>query len=98
MSVKAYQDKVRALGCVVCQLDTVLVDPVGLYFEGIPVSIHHVESVRDELSEYAVVPLCYDHHQGPNGVHGLGRRGFVARYKLTDVDLLALVAKGLNDE
>lgn len=87
MSVKSYQDRVRALGCVVCK------DTHGV---GAGTSLHHIESVRDELSEYAVVPLCYDHHQGQNGVHGLGRRGFVARYKLTDVDLLALVAKGLN--
>lgn len=89
MSVKKYQDRVRALGCVVC-----------LHVRGASFfpadAVHHVESVRDGLSEYAIVPLCYDHHQGTNGIHGLSRRGFVAMYKLTDVDLLALVAKGLN--
>jgi hypothetical protein len=87
-SVKAYQDRVRELRCVVC-----------MEFElnqGHVTQIHHVESIRDKLSEYAVVPLCEYHHTGAGGVHGLGRRGFVSRYKLTDIDLLALVAKGLN--
>lgn len=84
MSVKAYQDRVRELGCVVCE------EKSG------DVQLHHVESIRDGLSEYAVVPLCEYHHTGAGGVHGLGRRSFVARYKLTDVDLLAMVAKALN--
>jgi hypothetical protein len=83
-SVKAYQDRVRELGCVVCEE------------KSHDVQLHHVESVRDTLSEYAVVPLCEFHHTGAGGVHGLSRRAFVARYKLTDIDLLALVAKGLN--
>jgi hypothetical protein len=61
-----------------------------------PAEIHHVESVRDELSDYAVVPLCPEHHRGATGVHGLRRRGFEMRYKLTDVDLLAMTARELN--
>lgn len=88
MTIKSYQDKVRALGCILCnQFDQ----------PGSDVHLHHVESIRDGLSEYAVIPLCPLHHQGPNGVHGLSRRGFVSRYKLTDIDLMALVAKGLSE-
>ena len=90
MSVKSYQDRVRALGCVVCEhLEQHSMEDV---------SLHHVESIRDSLSEWVVVPLCHFHHQGSGGVHALGRRGFVARYKLTDIDLLALVAKGLSND
>lgn len=88
-SVADYQARVRELGCVVCMAHENIHNTVFL-------QLHHVESVRDGLSEYAVVPLCASHHQGPNGVHGLGRRGFQARYKLTDVDLLALVARELS--
>lgn len=84
MTIKSYQDKVRALGCILCASQT-------------PAQLHHVESIRDNLSEYAVIPLCEYHHTGGGGVHGLSRRGFVARYKLTDIDLLALVAKGLSE-
>lgn len=87
MSVKDYQARVREIGCIVCK---------HIHESYFPCqALHHVESVRDGLSEYAVVPLCYDHHQGPEGVHGLRRRVFEMRYKLTDVDMLALVAKEL---
>jgi hypothetical protein len=89
MSVKVYQDRVREIGCVVCTEQDNYYDVGG-------VQLHHVESIRDGLSEWAVVPLCEYHHTGAGGVHGLGRRGFVARYKLTDIDLLAMVAKELN--
>ena len=92
MSVKDYQARVREIGCVLCRH----MNQYPQYHIALgAIELHHVESVRDGLSEYAVVPLHQQCHQGPNGVHGLGRRGFVARYKLTDVDLLALVAKEL---
>ena len=87
MKVDAYQARVRDLGCVLCQ---------HLGLGRTPAALHHVESVRDGLSEWAVVPLCHEHHQGKTGVHGLRRRGFEAMYKLTDVDLLAMVARGLR--
>jgi hypothetical protein len=60
-----------------------------------PTEAHHVESVRDSLSDYATTALCKEHHQGATGVHGLSRRGFEAMYKLTDIDLLAMVAREL---
>lgn len=62
------------------------------------VEANHLESIRDALSAYATVPMCHDHHQGPNGYHGLRRRGFEARYKLTDIDLMALTLKLLERE
>ena len=39
-------------------------------------------------SSAPVIPLCYEHHQGASGVHGLGRRAFVNKYGLTEEDLL----------
>lgn len=87
MSVKDYQSRVRDLGCIICK-------EMGL--GNTPAAIHHVESIRDGLSEYAVIPLCYDHHQGPEGVHGLRRKVFEMRYRLTDVDMLALVNRALH--
>ena len=81
-----YLEAVASLGCVVCR-------HMGLGYS--VAEVHHVESVRDSKSDFAVAPLCPDHHRGPNGVHGLRRRGFEARYKLSDVDLLALTAEQL---
>ena len=81
-------ERVHEIPCVVC-LHMGLI-PV------FPTYAHHLESIRDGLSDYASIPLCRDHHQGPNGVHGLSRRGFEARYKLTDVDLLALTIRAFE--
>lgn len=88
MSARDYIERVRGLRCVVC---TMMGLPQSTVTEA-----HHVESVRDGLSDYATVALCVDHHQGPNGVHGLRRRGFEARYKLSDVDLIALTIRQLD--
>jgi len=86
MTAKHYESMVRGIGCIVC---------LHLDLGRTPAAIHHVESVRDGLSAYAIVPLCYEHHQGATGVHGLSRRGFESMYKLTDIDLLAMVAREL---
>jgi len=87
VGARDYESRVRELGCILC---------VHVGMARTPAAIHHIESIRDGLSAYAIVPLCREHHQGPNGVHGLSRRGFEARYKLTEIDLMAMVARELN--
>lgn len=86
-AVEAYQARVRALGCVVCW------HLYGKDFRVGPCSLHHPESDRDELSEWMVIPICYEHHQGVTGIHGLSRRGFERVYKLTEMDLMGMVNK-----
>lgn len=88
MSAREYLERVRSLRCVVCTL-------MGQIQEG-PTFAHHVESVRDGLSDYATVALCHYHHQGPGGVHTLSRKVFAMRHKLDDVDMLALTARALD--
>lgn len=90
MSARDYLEKVRSLPCVVCRMQ-------GVIQEG-PTYAHHVESVRDEASDYATVALCYYHHQGAGGVHKLSRRGFEMRYKLSDIDLVAMTVRLLDRE
>jgi hypothetical protein len=76
-----YIEAIHGLPCVVCFLQT------GQRRYG--VEAHHLESDRDDLSDWLEVPLCHEHHQGPNGVHGLHRRAFYTRYKLDDLALIA---------
>ena len=84
MSNATYTEAIEGIGCVVCRY-------LGNGY--VPVDeVHHVEFVRDGLSEWAKVGLCFDHHQGTNGIHRLSRRGFEMRYKLSQIDLLALQA------
>jgi hypothetical protein len=34
------------------------------------------------------MPLCAEHHRGNTGVHGLGTKGFVKHYGITQQELL----------
>src|SRR5581483_11735681 len=85
MNIQDWKDLVAGLPCVATYLLT------GEKVYGC--HLHHLESVRDALSEWAVVPLTPDMHIGPNGIHGLSRRGFYNRYKLDDTALLAATIK-----
>jgi hypothetical protein len=35
-----------------------------------------------------VIPLCFLHHTGNQGVHGMGKKAFAAHYGVTEEDLL----------
>lgn len=90
MTAKEYLSRIHALRCVVCT-------HMGME-QSDPTEAHHVESVRDSNSDYGVAALCVEHHRGGTGVHGLGRRGFVNRYSLSDVDIIALTIKAYLKE
>lgn len=87
MSARSYLARIHALPCVVCR-------HVGLS-QGTPTVAHHVESVRDEHSDYATVALCDSCHKT---LHSLSRRGFEMRFKLTDIDLIALTIRELDKQ
>lgn len=88
MSAADYLERVRGCRCVVCQI-------MNYPQEG-PTYAHHVESVRDGLSDYATAALCHFHHQGSQGVHTLSRKVFAMRFQLSDVDLIALTVRQLD--
>ena len=90
MSAKAYLERVRSVRCVVCTV-------MGMVQES-GTEAHHIESVRDGVSDYATAALCHLHHQGSQGVHHLSRRGFEMRFKLSDIDLIALTIRALDRE
>lgn len=81
MNLEEWKELIHGLPCVVCWIQT------GQ--KRFSVEAHHLESVRDELSDWLEVPLCAEHHEGPNGVHGLHRRAFYTRYNLDDLSLIA---------
>jgi hypothetical protein len=44
-------------------------------------------------SNAPIVPLCFEHHVGNTGVHGMGRKAFAAHYGVTEEDLLEQTQK-----
>ena len=80
MNAATYMEMVHRLPCLVCELTG----------EPSPqVEAHHV-GTGDERTDWLVVPLCVEHHRGATGVHGLSRRGFERRYKLTDLMMVGM--------
>lgn len=77
---KRHMQRVRDLGCVLCQ-------HLGLGVT--PAEVHHIGDTATR-SDWLTVALCTEHHRGPTGFHGLGQRAFERRYKLTEWQLLAL--------
>ena len=88
---KAHMDRVASMGCILCK---------HLGLGQTQAHIHHIregQGMSQRASNFLVVPLCPTHHTGSPGVHGLGERGFYTRYKLSELDLLAMTIEGLYD-
>jgi hypothetical protein len=61
--------------------------------------VHHLKEgtgIGERSGHWLTAALCEAHHQGANGVHGLGTKGFYTRYRLDEMDLLAMTIKALN--
>jgi hypothetical protein len=83
MNITEYKNKVAGLGCMACRL---------LGYGETPASLHHPREGQgggQRASDWLVIPLCHEHHQGKNGIHG---HGFEA---LNEMDLLAATIKAV---
>lgn len=87
---REHMGKVAAAGCVLCRY-------LGYGFS--PAEVHHIregQGASQRASNWLTVGLCPEHHRGASGLHGLGTRGFYTRYKLDELDLLAMTLAGLE--
>ena len=82
---RRYQDRVRQLPCIA----TLMIEGRTVPSE----ELHHIETVRDELSEFLVLPLSHAYHSrsSPISIHTLSRRGFERRYGISELKMLAKV-------
>src|SRR3990167_6342314 len=92
-SESRYLGRVAALPCVLCQ-------HLGQPQQG-RTHCHHMKEgtgIGQRSRDFLCIALCEDCHTGPNGYHGLGRKGFYTRYRLDELDLLAMTICALNME
>ena len=80
-STKKHYEAVANLGCVLCHY---------LGHPGTPCEIHHIRRFGGRRDLAPVIGLCPEHHRGKTGVHGLGNKGFVKHYGITQEHLLDL--------
>jgi hypothetical protein len=85
---KRYMGRVASVGCVLC---------AALGKPGTPASVHHVregQGMAQRAADWLSVALCWDCHQGPNGLHG--DRALLRIAKVDELDLLAMTIAALN--
>lgn len=87
MNAKAWKSKVVGIGCILCK---------HLDLGETPATLHHVregQGMSQRASDWLVVPLCREHHQGKTGVHG-GQ--FYQLHKADELDLLAWTLEAIQ--
>lgn len=87
---KRHLGRVAAMSCVLCER-------LGLPQQG-RTYVHHARTGQGKsqrASHYLGIPLCYDCHQGQNGIHG--DRSLLRIAKCEELDLLADVIKKLSE-
>ena len=86
-----HMERVAGLPCCVCE------------HMGRPhvygVQVHHIregQGAAQRADDMLTIPVCHEHHLGASGIHGLGRKGFYARYKIDELQLLAATLEKLE--
>lgn len=90
MNTKEWKTKVATLGCIVCR---------DLGYPETPANLHHVregQGMSQRSSDWLVVPLCRDHHQGKGGIHD--KQEFYRTFRMDEMDLLALTIQAAHAE
>lgn len=70
---KRYMSEVAALGCLICR---------RLGHGTVPAELHHIAEASGLRSDFAIAPLCPDHHRLGAGFHTMGERAFCALYRV----------------
>jgi hypothetical protein len=87
---KQYMGKVAELGCILCK---------HLNLGETPAELHHPRTgtgAGRRASHMDVLPLCFLHHRGNEGLHGMGRKAFEKYYGITELELLEKVKECLR--
>lgn len=42
--------------------------------------VHHIRECGEERDDRRTIPLCWYHHQGPEGFHFMGKKVWVKKY------------------
>lgn len=87
MTSKVYKSRVASMGCILCR---------HLDLGETPATLHHVregQGMSQRASDWLVIPLCKEHHQGKTGIHG---GSFYQKWKMDEMDLLAMTIEALH--
>ena len=82
--------RIADMGCVLCN---------HLGYGATPAQIHHRRTGTGLMraSDDDVIPLCVQHHTGPMGIHGMGRRAWEIFHGVTELELLEMTKSELSE-
>lgn len=72
MSPADHMERVASLGCCICR---------RLNYGYVPAECHHVAEGSGLRSDWAVAPLCTEHHRGAYGFHARGK-AFLSQFRV----------------
>jgi hypothetical protein len=81
---KQHKAKLADMACVICE---------RIYGQhpGGNVTLHHLRSGGWGKGDYkTLVPLCFNHHQGAEGIHTMGTKAWERHFDVSQQDLLEL--------
>jgi hypothetical protein len=87
-NVKKHYAAIAELGCILCRY---------MGYKDTPCEIHHIRRYGMKRDNAPVIGLCTEHHRGNTGVHGLGRKSFAVRYKVSEEDLLEMTNRLIQE-
>lgn len=87
-----HKRRVAELGCMACSM--------GMNIHTPDVELHHLRAGQGwGKGDYrTLIPLCYEHHRGNKGVHGLGTKGWPKHYAFTEQQMLDETLKQLKEQ
>ena len=83
--------RVARVPCVLCTL-------MGLGDS--PALVHHMKlgtGAADRADHFLTIAVCEPHHVGPEGIHQLKERGLRLRYNVSEIDLLAMTYRAIEE-
>lgn len=89
-SEREHMGRVADLGCALCR---------HLGYGATPAEVHHPRhgtGMGKRAAHTDAIPLCYLHHRGNEGIHGMGRKAFERHYQITEQELLEITRKELD--
>jgi len=85
-----WKAKLADMACLICER-------IYGQHSGGDVQLHHLRTGGWGKGSYqTLLPLCWHHHQGPDGIHTLGTRAWERRFDVTQKDLLSLVLERME--
>ena len=82
---KRYKSALAEMACLICER-------IYGQHSGGDVQLHHLRTGGWGKSGYkTLIPLCFNHHTGPEGIHSLGTRAWERRFDVSQKDLLTEV-------